>query len=98
MKICIETPDKETWDAAQKACFKHGWDWEGEEWPEWDFDLQKDVWKSDPEFALNHDGWSEDVSHLCVIDGTLCTNYVGDGNPVDDEFVLKTIDDLILVN
>lgn len=98
MNICIETQDKETWDKAQLACFKRGWDWCGEEWPEWDFDLQKDVWKSDPEFALNHDGWGEDITHLCVCDGVLCTNYQDDGDPVADGFILKTIDDLNLVS
>ena len=98
MKICIKTQDKETWDKAQLACFKHGWDWCGEEWPEWDFDLQKDVWKSDPEFTLNHDGWGEDITHLCVLDGVLCTNYQDDGDPVADGFILKTIDDLNLVS
>ena len=83
MRMCIETPNKEAWDNAQLACFKHGWDWEGEEWPEW---------KSDPEFALNHDGWHPDVTHLCIIDGNLFTSYLGDGDPVEDGFTLKTIE------
>ena len=94
VEICIETPDKETWDKAQQACFKRGWDWEREEWPEWDDETGKDVWKEDPEFTLNDDSWDETVTHLCVVEGMLCTNNIEDGDPTEDDYKLMTIKDV----
>ncbi|MDM1247090.1 hypothetical protein HX005_06800 [Acinetobacter sp. R933-2] len=95
MKICISTPTKEAFDQAQLACFKHGWDWEsaGSDYIE----FGSNEWKTEPEFVLNDDCWHETVSHLCVIDKTLCISYVEDGDPVEDGFELKTIEELKLI-
>lgn len=90
MNICIATPDKETWDKAQLACFKHGWDWEREEYLE----FSSDKWKEEKPFVLNDDGYDPDITHICVIDGQLLINYLGDGDPVEDDLELKTIEDL----
>lgn len=90
MNICIETPNKEAYDKAQQACFKHGWDWERTEYVE----FFSDEWKEEESFILNDDGWHPDVTHLCVIDKVLCVSYADDGNPVDDGFELKTIEEL----
>ncbi|HEN9534240.1 TPA: hypothetical protein U9I93_003934 [Acinetobacter baumannii] len=94
MNICIETPNKFAWDEVQKKLFKLGFDWEREEYPEFDFDLQVDVWKTESSFILNDDGWHQDVSHICVIDSNLFVNYKDDGDPIKDGFKLVKLEDL----
>ena len=90
MKICIKVQNKTDWDDAQRACFKNGWDWERFEY----VNFFEDDYKDEESFVLNDDGWHETISHLCVLDGILCTSYQEDGNPEDDGYTLKTIKEL----